>query len=128
MEKLDYEIIDPLCRRSIKLLREHLGVEARFCCQGAIDKIDGYHSTKGYISVVLNDKNFDVMSKLAREIAPKIQFGPHHVKLEFNYWKKENPKLILRLPSFLSHCSGEKRREDAWKLIEDTLAKMANRR
>jgi hypothetical protein len=126
MEKLNYEIIDPLCRRSIKLLREHLGVEARFCCQGAIDKIDGYHSTKGYISVVLNNKNFDIMSKLAKEIAPKVQ-GPSCVKLEFRCWK-ETPTLILRLPSFLGHCSGEKRREDAWKLIEYTLAKMANRR
>lgn len=65
MEKLDYEkLIDPLCIPTIKLLRENLGIETNFCCQGKSDIIDNHdHSLRGYISVTYTPKVYEMFRK-----------------------------------------------------------------
>lgn len=77
MEKLDYEkLIDPLCIPVIKILREDLGVETLFCCQGKSvdDPENSSHSISGYIACKKTPRNRDIIRKIPRLLRQKIDY------------------------------------------------------
>lgn len=112
MEKLDYnKFIDPFCIPIIKILREDLGVETLFCCQGRSidDPEDSHHSRTGYIACKKTDRNREILRGILRSLGTKIN-SPH----PFGYIETSHNFVILRLRKL------QKTRK-IWKRMEEVL-------
>ena len=120
MEKLDYrELIDPLCIPVIKILREDLGVETMFCCQGKSKKDLDHHSISGYIACKITQRNKEILLELADLLSQRTDLEPSICSLQIRYNSKRatykgNDAVILRLRPLEDV-------EVVWKVMEEIL-------
>lgn len=101
VQKIDYELlIDPLCRESIRILREELDIETLYCCQGKCQEDRISHSTRGYIVCVRTDFSRMVIRRLL-EVIKRIK-NDNNLELKFpkKYFKRDGTlKTDLIIPS-----------------------------
>lgn len=110
MEKLNYDkLIDPYCIPVIKILREDLGVETMFCCQGKSidDPEDSDHSISGYIACKMTPRNRKIFRKISKLLRQKISFPVCYIEASSN-------ALVFRLHRL-------QRPRKVWKRLEEIL-------
>lgn len=126
MEKINYEEkIDPIILPVIKYLREELGIDTEFSCQGMVrgEKKDPPHSLSGYISAKYSDSAFQTFHKIyelekSRWLnCVKKRKGPE-IKV-FVGPEKRGEVVTVYLPMRL--WDSEEQLREEWNLILETL-------
>lgn len=113
-EQIDYDsLIDPLCRKTIKLLREKFGVETSFCCQGrSVEDIE-HHSNCGYIAAHKTQRDIFYLDGILGNVFRKYSSQKRKVRrLEFRN------EIAIYLPRKLFTIKELKK---IWKEVEEYL-------
>lgn len=114
---MNYEELDKLCIPVIRILRETLGIETLFCCQGATyeERKIQKHSATGYIACKLDNKSEEVMIRIAKELGQQKDIPFNICSIQYRY--PFRPMIVLRLKRLMT----SEQIERVWKRIEEIL-------
>lgn len=124
VKEIDYEaLVDPLCIPVIKYLRENLGIDTQFCCQGRV-KGKRNHSISGYISAIYSPAAVDTFRKIYKlELTrfPSLLKKSRGAKIRVFEGRISKRERIIAV--YLPHREWETREklEEEWKLILQTI-------
>lgn len=125
METINYTDLDPIVVPVIQYMREQLGINTEFSCQGRVrgEKKNPPHSLSGYISAKYSDSTFQTFFKIYEleksrwPKSPKKGRGP--VLEVFIGPEKRQEVVAVYLPMRLWET--EKELKDEWNLILETI-------
>lgn len=130
MEKIDYEKIDPLVLPVIKYLREELGIDTEFSCQGMVkgEKKNPPHSLAGYISARYSDSAFRSFYKIyevERDRWGKLQRKRRGPEIKIFVRPEKREEVVAVYLPVRQWESADKLKEE-WNLIYETLKQHKN--
>ena len=126
LEKINYEeLIDPLCIPVIKYMREELGIDTQYCCQGMVkgEVKDPPHSLSGYICALYSPatvETFRKIYKLELHRFPHLLRKGKEAKLRvFGEKSKRDKEIAVYLP--VRRWESKKKLKEEWDLILETI-------